>query len=49
MIGYVEIIELIFWLDDHSYGYGSFETVFVLSIECVWNEAGFEHKRPATY
>ena len=35
--GYAEIIESIFWLDDHNCGYGSIETVFVLSIECVWN------------
>ena len=34
--GYAEFIESILWLDDHNYGYGSFETVFVLSIECVW-------------
>ena len=35
--GYAEIIESILWLDDHNYGYGSFEIVFVLSNECVWN------------
>ena len=35
--GYTEIIEDILWLDDHNYGYGSFVTVSVLSIECVWN------------
>ena len=35
--GYVEIIEFILRLDEHSYGYGSFETKFVLSIEFVWN------------
>ena len=35
--GYTEIIESILWLDDHNYGYVSFETVFVLPIECVWN------------
>ena len=33
--GYVEIIESILWLDDRNYEYGSFETEFVLSIECV--------------
>ena len=35
--GYVVIIESIHWLDDHNYRYGSFETVSVLSIECVLN------------
>ena len=37
VIGYAKIIESILWLDDYNYGYGLFETVFVLSNECVWN------------
>ena len=36
-IGYAEIIESILWLNDHSCGYSSLETVFVLLIECVGN------------
>ena len=35
--GYAEIIESILWLDEHNYGYGSFEAVSALSIERVWN------------